>query len=214
MKDLEPVNMEDERRGLSYDHPRILTIRKKIDALEDKGAPYDDPRIQKMEAEIRRLEGNPDKPTKDALGRWDGPEYLKPDGSVGGFVERGERGMWFGLLSGGRRSQPFTTEAAARRWVESGCGATLGELKRFNAKDRSALHRALDRALDAAGRQKGSDAKGDVKVVWTDRNYEKHETWFKNNPVGAPENALAKARVLVKMLEVDQDVRTVRIVQE
>ena len=50
--------VKDGRRGLPYDHPRILAIRKKIQVLEDKRVPYDDPRIQKYEAEIRRLEGN------------------------------------------------------------------------------------------------------------------------------------------------------------
>jgi len=46
------------RRGLSYDHPRILAIRAKIAALEARGVKYDDPRIQKFEADIRQLEGN------------------------------------------------------------------------------------------------------------------------------------------------------------
>jgi hypothetical protein len=46
------------KRGLTYDHPRIVALSNKIRALEDKGVPYDDPRVQKLEAEIRRLEGN------------------------------------------------------------------------------------------------------------------------------------------------------------
>jgi hypothetical protein len=47
-----------DAKGLSYDHPKIVAIRKKIQELEDKKVPYDDPRIKKMESDIRTLEGN------------------------------------------------------------------------------------------------------------------------------------------------------------
>lgn len=48
------------RKGLPYDHPTILAIRKKIQVLEDKRVPYDDPRIMAMTKKIRQLEGTED----------------------------------------------------------------------------------------------------------------------------------------------------------
>ena len=50
--------LDSSRRGLPYDHPKILAIRKKIQVLEDRGLSYDNPQITKLTSEIRRLEGN------------------------------------------------------------------------------------------------------------------------------------------------------------
>lgn len=55
---------------------------------------------------------------------------------------------------------------------------------------------------------------GDTRVVWTDRDYGKNERVFRNDPQGAPGNALARARKLADRLRADRDVRTVRIVEE
>jgi hypothetical protein len=56
-------DVRSSRRGLVYDHPKILAIRKQIQALEDRGVPYDDPRILKLTHKIMVLEGN----AKDAV---------------------------------------------------------------------------------------------------------------------------------------------------
>jgi hypothetical protein len=66
-KKVDAAFANDGRRGLPYDHPKIIAIRKKIQALEYKGIPYDDPRIVALERQIRVLEGSeakdaPDKP--------------------------------------------------------------------------------------------------------------------------------------------------------
>ncbi len=91
------------------------------------------------------------------------------------------------------------------------CGRTqcIERAKREAAGSRGiAMDRVrMRRALDAA-------AKGDVRVIWTDRAYAKHEKAFKNDPQGAPENALVKARAFAARLDKDQDIRAVRIVME
>lgn len=45
--------------------------------------------------------------------------------------------------------------------------------------------------------------KGDVVVCWSDRDYNSKKKYFRNDPQGAPENALIKARKYAKKLEKD-----------
>jgi hypothetical protein len=80
-----PAGDAGAQRGLTYDHPKIVTIRKKIQALEDGGAKYDDPRVQKLEADIRRLEGNDVLPSPVPERR--GKDKVLGNGAVGDFEE-------------------------------------------------------------------------------------------------------------------------------
>jgi hypothetical protein len=55
------------------------------------------------------------------------------------------------------------------------------------------------------------DVSGDVQVTWTNRDYKEKTKTFKNDPKGAPENAMVKAKAFKEKLDKDEDVRSVRI---
>jgi hypothetical protein len=117
-------------------------------------------------------------------------------------------------------------EQAARDRVSRTTAARRNKGQRFQSQSEMTARSILSKASSAVWEARAAvqqaketlvqagDAAGDVRVIWTDRNYDRNEARFKNDSAGAPENALVKARALVKRLEQEQKARTIRIVQE
>lgn len=75
-------------------------------------------------------------------------------------------------------------------------------LKSMTDKD---INESYDLAV-SLGLGKVNESKGDVEVVYTNRDYKEVKKLFQNDPQGAPENAMTKARAYAKKLE-DKDAK-------